>query len=52
MDIGAKYLDLSKLIKLTNLDLIFYNYIGNIGAKYLALALSKLIKLTNLDLIL
>ena len=55
MDIGAKYLGLSKLIKLTNLDLKLYlkyfnNKIGYIGAKYLGLGLSKLIKLTNLNL--
>ena len=29
---------------------IFFNKIGNIGVKYLALALSKLIKLTKLSL--
>ena len=33
-----------------NLENIFTNKIGDIGAKYLALGLSKLIKLTNLFL--
>ena len=58
-DIGTKYLGLglSKLIKLTNLELLLYkiififiNKIGDIGSKYLGLGLSRLIKLISLGL--